>query len=417
MEAKKVLSSEIFFHEDIPNIETVEIIQKRNSDLENIQTEAKKRAYSSIKGLNMFWKEHKKLSKRIKKPFFDEKIRKIQKKIEKLQSKTSLKHSRERATNELIDLKANYSFLDNSVLISAKSFKEIHFPFVRKAKAFLKKAQIAKAILENIKNRRKLSSLRKKFPSYQRSVDEFTKSPDFLQKLNQKLCKKISDLAQIDDFLKKTSLENKSCRELFVLFNQKNQKETCTFSNFYKSFKILKYNYIGAKKYMKNDEEEKTKRINFLLNLIGYVNDKKSELFYFDCTSVSEKNLKKKAWSNRFEKTSFKPLFRYQTTHIMMLISLKSVVSFQFMKGNLSTRIIFLFLKESIRRIKQNLHGKCITIILDNAPMNKTQLIKNLAVKEKVKFVFIPPNNPYFNMIEYLFRFIKRGLKKKNTLQ
>ena len=86
-----------------------------------------------------------------------------------------------------------------------------------------------------------------------------------------------------------------------------------------------------------------------------------------------------------------------------------------FSKGTVNSALVLYFFKSLYRKIsssKQNM-----TIVLDNARVHMTDVIKNFAIDTKTEFRFLPPRSPFMNLSELVFRYIKSGLRNHLTLK
>lgn len=95
-----------------------------------------------------------------------------------------------------------------------------------------------------------------------------------------------------------------------------------------------------------------------------------------------------------------------------MLVSLKGIESFMFIKGNLSKEIICHFLTQSLQRLKVTKHLNNIKLVMDNCTIHKTNLMLIMAREYNIHVIFPPAHNPYFNVIEFVFRMIKSSVKR-----
>jgi len=63
---------------------------------------------------------------------------------------------------------------------------------------------------------------------------------------------------------------------------------------------------------------------------------------------------------------------------------------------------------ELLKKIKKQCTNKPITIVLDNARYQKCILVTELARHLKIELLYIPPYSPNLNLIERLWRFVKK---------
>jgi len=61
-----------------------------------------------------------------------------------------------------------------------------------------------------------------------------------------------------------------------------------------------------------------------------------------------------------------------------------------------------------LKNISQIYLGKVITIVMDNARYQKCALVNGMAAQLKIKLLYLPPYSPNLNIIERLWKFIKK---------
>ncbi|MBS8122100.1 DDE endonuclease [Candidatus Vampirococcus lugosii] len=80
---------------------------------------------------------------------------------------------------------------------------------------------------------------------------------------------------------------------------------------------------------------------------------------------------------------------------------------------NQEFRNFFLQRGDKIRNEYRN--GKKIVIILDNAKYNHAKEVQILAEKLGIKLCYLPPYSPNLNLIERVWKFLKKVLKNTYT--
>lgn len=63
---------------------------------------------------------------------------------------------------------------------------------------------------------------------------------------------------------------------------------------------------------------------------------------------------------------------------------------------------------ELLLKIHANNDGKPITVVLDNARYQRCKKVQALAIKFHIELLFLPPYSPNLNLIERLWKFIKK---------
>lgn len=224
-------------------------------------------------------------------------------------------------------------------------------------------------------------------------------------------------MKKLKDYLRNTNITKSNLKELFLRYNQSSFEDKFTsFSTFKKIIRSLGLKYKKVKK---------TKRKNINLKsidwygkeLIRVLKNKNFITMFFDTSSIGESNFKNMAWNFIKSDTILKNKFSYNLLHILSCISTKDLVGIQFIKGNLINLDFVYFLKNIKSSLRQKLKRKQIALILDNAASHHTNVFKNFAAHEKIKLIYTPPNCPDLNPIEYLFRYIKSGIRKEFSLK
>lgn len=55
-----------------------------------------------------------------------------------------------------------------------------------------------------------------------------------------------------------------------------------------------------------------------------------------------------------------------------------------------------------------------IYLVLDNAPYNRSQVVRDLAARLKIRLLYLPPYSPNLNPIERLWKFVKQKIMANN---
>ena len=62
-----------------------------------------------------------------------------------------------------------------------------------------------------------------------------------------------------------------------------------------------------------------------------------------------------------------------------------------------------------LRAIKaKNLDEEKIYLVLDNAPYNRSRVVRDLAARLEIRLLYLPPYSPNLNPIERLWKFVKQ---------
>lgn len=156
-------------------------------------------------------------------------------------------------------------------------------------------------------------------------------------------------------------------------------------------------------------------RKHFVSMLIAEKILENNNFFFFDVCSIAETSLKRKIWTYKHFPNRCKRKFTYNLTHLLFAITATGKFYYQFVKGHINAQLVLKFFDAIWQREKNE--KRSLVILLDNAPMHKSPIIKDFSVKTKVMFIFFPKCCPFFNMSELVFRYIKTDLRKKIVLK
>ena len=109
-----------------------------------------------------------------------------------------------------------------------------------------------------------------------------------------------------------------------------------------------------------------------------------------------------------------KSKYIYSNLHLLVLLGPDRIKSFQFVRGRLSGKIIFSFLKKTIDGLLRYraVQDKEFVIILDNLPLNQSSSLFYFMVNKRITLLFTSPTSSFLNPVEMLFAKIKQLLKK-----
>ena len=234
----------------------------------------------------------------------------------------------------------------------------------------------------------------------------------------ERLLQKLESLKSIQNHLKTKDFAFESLKNL--------HNELGGIKNMPKISRTQLRNYLMELGYKhKQVYPKKTKKIlsqnsvfSFYDRLSQHMNSEPMNLFSFDCSSFSSTSFKKKSWSLVGLKHSSGVQYSYSQLHLLLLISQNQVVSFWFVKGNLSSRIITHFFSRSFKMIQTvpQYQNKNSMVILDNATMNKSLSLLKICDIYRLKLLYICPATPDLNPIETVFGIIKASLRRFTSL-
>lgn len=92
--------------------------------------------------------------------------------------------------------------------------------------------------------------------------------------------------------------------------------------------------------------------------------------------------------------------------HIFGYIKLDWTITYKITKWKKSKDF-----KESLYRLKEKDNSEYIIIILDNASIHKSKIIKKYCEERNIFLVYLPPYCPDLNPIEWLWKIVKRKFR------
>lgn len=194
-------------------------------------------------------------------------------------------------------------------------------------------------------------------------------------------------------------------------------KVRLSFAKFRRVCQLLGYTYRSILKVYKETDDVKEGRIRLLGQLIELREKKPETVYFFDCSSFNWTQRDRKCWQVRGKVVAFPPITDFRSVHLLMCVTFTRVVSFQLVHDNLSSELVASFLQQTIAHERQNLTHKEINFVLDNARMHRTKLIQTLVSATRIHLHFLIPRNPYFNLIEFVFRYLKTKNTKSSCLR
>lgn len=124
----------------------------------------------------------------------------------------------------------------------------------------------------------------------------------------------------------------------------------------------------------------------------------------------------RRAWQSNEKPGRFYSSTNYKRYHILLAAGINGVFAFRVVLGKVYQEIIVSFLLSCWRelRIRQALTD--IHVVLDNATIHKTDLMKRLSAGTGMKFLFTSCHSPFMNPVEECFRFIKSKYRNRHHI-
>lgn len=250
--------------------------------------------------------------------------------------------------------------------------------------------------------------------SISRLLANVCQSPKEPQRRIKKLIQKIQILQIIENYLETESSTFESINQFYHFIQQNYDIGLFSKSFLYTILKQKNFRFKAVVERKNENASIKKARVHFYQRYSIFLNDSNTECLYFDWTSFCEGNFKNKIWSQRREKSIVKSVYVYSNLHLFVLLGPDCIQSFQFIRGRLSSQLIFSFLSQTIDGLLNfsNARNKNLVIILDNSALNHSLPLFSFMANTRITLLFTAPNSSFSNPIEMLFAKIKTPLKK-----
>ncbi len=113
---------------------------------------------------------------------------------------------------------------------------------------------------------------------------------------------------------------------------------------------------------------------------------------------------------------------RLRSTSLMLCISNEKCIEYNLNRYINKSKDFLSFLKEMVESLKKLsiLDEKYllnrICLIMDNAAIHKTKIIRDYLNKMEIKCLFLPPYHPEINPVEFAFRFLKQKCYRRSFI-
>lgn len=413
---KNQIFSDIYIDDDIHLVTRIEINIKEPPVIED-----KYRDFINMNhkdnGFKQNWFEYYRLPKIVK----NSQIKEIQKKAMNLIKIYNNKIQNE-SRNVKYKTKNKYMFFvddtknRSNLLIKNSDFVELSLNYRKSIKNSLKELILLNRYIDKLSQGNYGIIPKREQLKVKKFLKSFIEEPNRIFQIIEKQMNINDEIIKLKLYYDRIDMKEKKRYDIYNEYKN-DMNSDIKYHKFIEYSRMIGIKYLKIKENTNNHISIKNQRIHFIEILIDIFTNELDNHFFFDITSLSNQNFKKFGWSNKSKPNSFKSKFRYNCTHLLMLISINKVISFQFVKGTMNSDIVHNFISNSIKKLRATDKKLDITIILDNSPLHKTKIFKAMSIIDNVKFIFIIPNNPYLNMIEYLFRFLKSGLRKVYSLR
>lgn len=167
------------------------------------------------------------------------------------------------------------------------------------------------------------------------------------------------------------------------------------------------------------------KEIFFELYAHIVLNRDNLRVVFFDESSITLGNFKKKRWMKKNMPTSVHGSVKHIGITLLGAIDSSEVIALQFVRSSINSNVILSFFEQLFHRLTNDINDKrTIVLFLDNCPSHHSVSVKDLAKKAGVILLYNMPHTSQINPIEYFWEYLKRpfrslvnhfGLNKKNV--
>lgn len=155
-------------------------------------------------------------------------------------------------------------------------------------------------------------------------------------------------------------------------------------------------------------------RLHILERILESV-DKGHDLLFFDESSfqIDPSN------THAFGFTGQRPTVRTSHSsgffHLLMVTSLEGVQAFLLTAQKVTISVVSSFLERLLRERSRHLifSRRPVVLVMDNAPKNRSNEIKQMANSGRVNLLYTAPCSPFLNQIESVFGLIKRAVRNR----
>lgn len=143
-------------------------------------------------------------------------------------------------------------------------------------------------------------------------------------------------------------------------------------------------------------------------------------LIYIDESSFNNTKRKRRKWIKKASQNHFYDHGRIKSMNLILAISNKKVMNYFINKRNNNSTTFTIFLKNlkknvlSSKDTKSMYDNNKICIIMDNATIHKTNIVKDYLNSTKFQVLYLPPYFPDLNSAEFAFRNMKIKFYKRD---
>ena len=160
-------------------------------------------------------------------------------------------------------------------------------------------------------------------------------------------------------------------------------------------------------------EEVQKEFIKYYFDLLKDAKNGKKHILFYDPVHQLHNTINAKCWQTKGGKNTIMLPSNTGRKRITILGAINPI-NLCFTSITLKGMVDKIVTKKVLENIRETYNdGKTIVIIMDNATYNRAYEVQNHAKKLGIVIKYIPPYSPNLNLIERVWKFLKRKLKNK----
>lgn len=263
----------------------------------------------------------------------------------------------------------------------------------------------------------KALKISRRFYQYSR---ELLEKPNLIHQIEyeikQSIAAKNTENMRFVEFFKNNNIKYKTKATLFRKFKELHKDvEINSLSEFDRRFvkrNRISYQKCKLKYNQRNEEHKEPCRVLFIKQLLESI-DRGDSVYFFDETTfeINSKSFFCYGFVGQRPETNvnMKPIY----LRLLLIVSLKNIEAAVFSFDPVNGTYIFNFLRQFaiIQQNKKDYSCRPTILIMDNAPKNRTQKIKDLSNEKFLNIMYTVPCSPFTNFIESVFNKIKQVIQ------
>lgn len=219
---------------------------------------------------------------------------------------------------------------------------------------------------------------------------------------------------EVRDFMEGDAKRDGSLSQMYHLFKKRGGQKLVTLRRFRKALALLTFRYNTSCRTFPTTPKQREATFMALNNVFLNLIKNEQTVYFFDTTTFCFEAHPRRSWQTSDCRTFFRASSNFTRYHLLMILGRGGVCAWQVFIGKITTAVISSFLFFACRHFRESQPQLTPWLLLDNAKMHKTELMKLLAGAGVASLTFTGPHSPFINPIEEAFRFIKAPLRNRH---